>query len=384
MDVDEPQNAASAAIPSSSDQETPDVPSSSLPICLIVLGMAATGKTTFIQRLSAHLQEKETPPYVVNLDPACNDPPFPVNIDIRDTINYKEVMKEFKLGPNGGIITSLNLYTTRFNQVIDLIEKRKNDYKYIIFDTPGQIEIFTWSASGEIISKSLASKFPTIIIYMMDTVKSHNPSTFMSSMLYACGILYKMKLPLIVTMNKVDVAEHQLLTQWMTDNDAFQEALETDSSYRASLTSSMSLVLEEFYETLKTVGVSAASGAGVDDFFQTVTEAVVEYETNYLPEYKRLLKEKEDDYGNKRKQELENLRKDMGEGSEVKETTNSTLQISELGEMCLMSRGLSVDEVDTSDEEYQSPDENIDLPNDNESLLNYLKRKRQEKTKPVV
>ena len=44
--------------------------------------------------------------------------------DIRDTVNYKEVMKKYKLGPNGGIVTSLNLFATSFDQVMSLLEKR--------------------------------------------------------------------------------------------------------------------------------------------------------------------------------------------------------------------------------------------------------------------
>lgn len=32
-------------------------------------------------------------------------------------INYKNVMKEYNLGPNGAILTSLNLFATRFDQV---------------------------------------------------------------------------------------------------------------------------------------------------------------------------------------------------------------------------------------------------------------------------
>ena len=38
--------------------------------------------------------------------------------DIRDTVKYKEVMKQYQLGPNGGIVTSLNLFATRFDQVL--------------------------------------------------------------------------------------------------------------------------------------------------------------------------------------------------------------------------------------------------------------------------
>ena len=58
--------------------------------------------------------------------------PFGVNIDIRDTVNYKEVMKQYNLGPNGGILTSLNLFATRFDQVISYAEEKSADLKYVL------------------------------------------------------------------------------------------------------------------------------------------------------------------------------------------------------------------------------------------------------------
>lgn len=121
--------------------------------------------------------------------------------DIRDAISYKDVMEKYNLGPNGGIVTSLNLFSTKFNQVLDLVAKSNSDVA--IFDTPGQIEVFTWSVSGNIISESLASSFPTVVIYVIDTVRSVSPTTFMSNMLYACSILYKTRLPFLVALNKV-------------------------------------------------------------------------------------------------------------------------------------------------------------------------------------
>ncbi|RLM94245.1 GPN-loop GTPase 1-like protein [Panicum miliaceum] len=33
--------------------------------------------------------------------------PFGANIDIHDTMRYRDVMNEYGLGPNGGILTSL-------------------------------------------------------------------------------------------------------------------------------------------------------------------------------------------------------------------------------------------------------------------------------------
>lgn len=44
-------------------------------------------------------------------------------------MNYKEVMKQYNLGPNGGIVTSLNLFATRFDQVMNFVEKRAPEYR---------------------------------------------------------------------------------------------------------------------------------------------------------------------------------------------------------------------------------------------------------------
>nr|SVE75154.1 EOG090X072H [Daphnia dolichocephala] len=260
------------------------------PVCLIVLGMAGSGKTTFVQQLTSRLHARKQPPYVINLDPACREVPYPVNIDIRDTVNYKEVMKQYSLGPNGGIVTSLNLFATKFDQVIKLVEKRSTNTDIAIFDTPGQIEVFTWSASGTIITETLAALFPTVVVYVIDTVRSVSPVTFMSNMLYACSILYKLRLPFIVVMNKIDVVRHDYAMEWMTDFDAFELALSSDSSYNANLSRSLSLTLDEFYKDLTAVGFSAVTGEGFDEFLAAVDAAVVEYETDYCPEHERLQK----------------------------------------------------------------------------------------------
>ena len=40
-------------------------------------------------------------------------------------------MKEYNLGPNGGILTASNLFATRFDQVVTLCEKRRDELDYL-------------------------------------------------------------------------------------------------------------------------------------------------------------------------------------------------------------------------------------------------------------
>jgi GTPase SAR1 family protein len=64
------------------------------PMVIITIGMAGAGKSTFVQRINSYLHSIGSPPYILNLDPAVSHVPFEPNIDIRDTVNYKEVMKQ--------------------------------------------------------------------------------------------------------------------------------------------------------------------------------------------------------------------------------------------------------------------------------------------------
>lgn len=200
-------------------------------------------------------------------------------------------------------MTALNLFTTKFDQVLDLVEKRAEEVDHVILDTPGQIEIFTWSASGSIITDAIASSMPAVVAYVIDTPRTTAPATFMSNMLYACSILYKTKLPFVLVFNKIDVQPHDFALDWMADFEAFQAALAThggtrdaegEPTYMNSLMHSMSLVLDEFYKNLNAVGVSSVTGQGMKEFFVAIDAAREEYEKDYLPELQRARKAKED------------------------------------------------------------------------------------------
>lgn len=282
------------------------------PAC-IVLGMAGAGKTTLMQRLNAFSRQVKKPAYMINLDPAVMHLPYDAQIDIRDTVNYKELMQQYKLGPNGGIMTALNLFVTKFDQVLSLMEKRSAEADYLMLDTPGQIEVFTWSASGDIVTKLLASSFPTVLIYVIDTPRCTSPATFMSNMLYASSIFYKAQMPMVIVFNKVDVTSHDFAIEWMQDFEAFQEALtmENDDSYMSSLLRSMSMCLDEFYAVFECVGVSSTTGAGIGDFFDAVDRAARRFDEEVKPRMDAQKKKIKEEREAAKQKELEKMSADL-------------------------------------------------------------------------
>lgn len=339
------------------------------PVCL-VLGMAGSGKTTLVDALSSWLEDEEGISdallsltvdesklseatgetntvsssntkgqnaestfqtsallkgddtqyktlegkgcYVLNLDPAVLELPYEPNIDIRDTINYKDVMKEYTLGPNGAIITSLNLYATRFDQVLSLVEKRAPDTKAVIVDTPGQIETFTWSASGAIITEALGMVLPTVILFVVDTKRCESAMTFVSNMLYACSIMYKTRLPMVVAFNKIDVVNCKFAQTWMEDFDAFDAALK-EENFVGTLARSMAMALEEFYKTMRSVGVSAETSEGMSELVNCIQDAAMEYETEYRPVVEERKRQRAKAKEEKAEKDLERFKKDAAD-----------------------------------------------------------------------
>ena len=70
----------------------------------------------------------------------------------------------------------------------------------------------------------------------------------------------------------------------MTDFQEFDDALAKQDNYLASLSRSMSLVLDEFYRQVPHVGVSASVGKGFDLLLPKFEELKKEYFNVFLPE----------------------------------------------------------------------------------------------------
>lgn len=82
---------------------------------------------------------------VVNLDPANDRTNYPCALDIRSLVTLEEIMADDRLGPNGGILYALEELEHNFEWFENGLKELGDDY--ILFDCPGQVELYTHHAS---------------------------------------------------------------------------------------------------------------------------------------------------------------------------------------------------------------------------------------------
>lgn len=108
----------------------------------IVVGPAGSGKSSYCHLLQGMAKTLNRNILVVNLDPAAESFRYDCCVDIRDLINVDDVMEMTKLGPNGGLVYAMDYLIENMDWFIDEIGNL-GEQDYVIFDCPGQLELYT-------------------------------------------------------------------------------------------------------------------------------------------------------------------------------------------------------------------------------------------------
>ena len=69
----------------------------------------------------------------------------------------------------------------------------------------------------------------------------------------------------MIAFNKVDVTKDNKVIEWMQDFQSLQDALRKKDDYISNFSSSLSLLLAEFYKTIKYASISSKTGEGFDE-----------------------------------------------------------------------------------------------------------------------
>ncbi|KAK5947561.1 hypothetical protein PMZ80_001714 [Knufia obscura] len=180
---------------------------------LLVMGPAGAGKTTFCTALIQHLQTVRRSCFYVNLDPAAETFGYQPDLDIRDLISLDDVMEEMSLGPNGGLIFCFEFLLQNLDFLQTAIDPLSEEY-LIIFDLPGQIELYTHIPLLPELIKFLSRAGPLNIslcaAYLLEATFVVDKAKFFAGTLSAMSAMIMMELPHVNILSKMDLVKGQV------------------------------------------------------------------------------------------------------------------------------------------------------------------------------
>ncbi|CAM9475789.1 unnamed protein product, partial [Choristocarpus tenellus] len=174
----------------------------------VVVGPPGSGKTTYCHGMHQYLKALGRDAAVINLDPANYGEglPYEAELDIGDLVSLESVMAEFDLGPNGAMLYCLEYLDKNEDWLVEKLSKLR--HKYLIFDFPGQVELFTHCQCVQRIVHRLQKEDCRLTaVHLVDAYNCSNPSLFISVTLLSLMVMLRLELPHINILSKVDLIE---------------------------------------------------------------------------------------------------------------------------------------------------------------------------------
>ncbi|POM70304.1 GPN-loop GTPase 2 [Phytophthora palmivora] len=200
-----------------------------MPFAQIVLGPPGSGKTTYCNGMQQFLQANHRDVAVVNMDPANEQLPYVADVDVSEMVCLENVMEELGLGPNGGACPNtsnyLNSMVVMWQLVLDTGLVYCMDYidvnfdwleeklaalkdKYVLFDFPGQVELYTHENSvHNILHKLQKLGYRLAVVHLVDAHHCTDSSKFVSVVMLSLSSMVRLELPHINVLSKIDLMQ---------------------------------------------------------------------------------------------------------------------------------------------------------------------------------
>lgn len=229
---------------------------------IFVTGTAGSGKSMLTSKILEYYQKNGVFASVLNLDPGVESLPYRPDVDVRDYVDIVQIMQQYDLGPNGSMIMANDLIASKIDDIQNEIHGVNPDY--LIVDTPGQIELFAYRASGPFFIQNIdASEKTNIFLY--DGTMIVSPNNFISISLLATSIKLRLGLPTINVMTKTDLMPDKIdqILKWSSDPISLEEELGTLEGETYSLATDIlrTLNIGEFAGDL--IPISNLTGEGM-------------------------------------------------------------------------------------------------------------------------
>ncbi|KAL9090608.1 MAG: hypothetical protein Q9159_001855 [Coniocarpon cinnabarinum] len=174
-----------------------------MPFAQLIVGAPGAGKSTYCDGMQQFMNAIERPCAIINLDPANDHTSYDADLDVRDLIMLDDIMSEEELGPNGGMLYAMEELEHNFEFLEEGL-KSVGD-KYILFDCPGQAELFTnHNSLRNVFQRIQKLGYRLVVVQLTDSYVLSLPSLYVSSLVLALRSMLQLELPHINVLTKID------------------------------------------------------------------------------------------------------------------------------------------------------------------------------------
>ncbi len=242
-----------------------------MPYYIVMVGPAGSGKSYLTSALSEWLEDQQLSVLRLNMDPAAEWLPYSPDIDVREYVDAKKVMKEYNLGPNGALIVSVDMLVNHIDKIKEELDSVRPNY--VIIDSPGQLELFAFRTSGPLVLDQLVGGDKVASLFLLDATYVTSPSIYASMLMLLASVFVRLKKPLIPVLSKTDMVSRkhvEKLLSWSEDPLIFSEALSEETRRDMQL----SMLAQNIVDLLENLGlswipipVSSLTGTGLSEVY---------------------------------------------------------------------------------------------------------------------
>ena len=237
---------------------------------VFIIGTAGSGKSLFVSAFSDWLKMSKQDVAVANLDPGALKLPYSPDVDVRNYVDVGNLMEKYGLGPNGALIMAADLIADEIDKITRDIEEADADI--VLVDTPGQMELFAFRASGPYIVREL-TKETKAMVYLFDAVFSINPLNYVSNMFLSAAVYNRFFQPQVHLLSKCDLLPHkevERITNWAAHPRALENAIEQLEDTKRLFSRNIMNAIRQIGLKFMLMPVSAKTNEGLINFNTTL------------------------------------------------------------------------------------------------------------------
>ncbi|CAL8322306.1 unnamed protein product [Lota lota] len=272
----------------------------------LVMGPAGSGKSTYCATLVQHAEAINRSVQVVNLDPAAEHFSYPVMADIRELIQVDDVMEDpsLRFGPNGGLVFCMEYLANNLDWLEENLGHVEDDY--ILFDCPGQIELYTHlPVMKQLVEQLQQWEFRVCGVFLVDSQFMVETFKFISGVMAALSAMVSLEIPQVNIMTKMDLLSPKAKKEIekYLDPDMFSMMEDNSASFRSKkfdkLTKAICDLIDD-YSMVRFLPFDRSDEEGINIVLQNIDFSIQYGEDLEFKEPKEL----EEDSGNPQHDEL--------------------------------------------------------------------------------